>query len=824
MLGNHWLRALALLLALARAALAELPESEDSRKIDPSVIRQMARDGGAPVVVLLRDQCDLSAAQSIADEAARGWYVYNELRRQARRSQRALRRTLRQKHIRARSFWVANALTLRASSELIAELAGRADVGRIESDAPLAGIDDPITAEFSAASTNATVEWGISNIRAPQVWALGFKGQGIVVADQDTGFQWNHPAVLSQYRGWNGTMADHNYNWHDSIHSGGGTCGSNAGAPCDDNGHGTHTLGTTIGDDAVNNQIGVAPQARWIGCRNMDRGTGTPTTYMECFQFFLAPTDQNGLNPDAALRPHVMNNSWGCPPSEGCAANTLKAAVEAAEASGIFVEVSAGNSGSNCSTVNDPPALYASSFSVGAYDISNVLAAFSSRGPVLVDGSGRRKPDISAPGVNVRSAWPNNTYANLSGTSMAGPHVTGAVALLWEARPQLRRDIVATKTVLQSSADPTLGVNPPQTCGGVTSGTIPNNSFGYGRLDILAAVNSVPASTPTATATRTQTSTASATASPTQSETPNSTATVTATASVTATPTPTPSVRSALSGTIRYFGGAGQAVSGALVTLQGPTPQTTTSNTTGAYSFDSIGFGDWSTVPSKLGDIGGAITSIDAVYALQIAAGLRVPTTFERLAADASGDGNVSAIDASLILQYRVGLITALPLATRCGSDWLFLGTPVGGGQGAVPQISPNQCVMGAINYPSLATGATQQDFTAVVIGDVSGNWIPPQGSAARAAAAVAQWSRPIPTARGVTRELRLQQTANAIEAEFFLDREAIPALRIRRAPGTHALLAYAVDSQTGRVRVALASTTPLQAGTVVAVARLTPR
>ena len=140
--------------------------------------------------------------------------------------------------------------------------------------------------------------------------------------------RWTHNALKPQYRGWNGSTADHNYNWHDSIHSGGGACGPNTQAPCDDNGHGTHTTGTTSGDDGAGNQIGVAPGAKWIGCRNMDQGNGTPATYTECFQFFIAPTDLNGQNPDPTLRPHVMNNSWGCPPSEGCAPDTLRTIVE----------------------------------------------------------------------------------------------------------------------------------------------------------------------------------------------------------------------------------------------------------------------------------------------------------------------------------------------------------------------------------------------------------------------------------------------------------------------------------------------------------------
>ncbi|PYJ09639.1 MAG: hypothetical protein DMF06_09410, partial [Verrucomicrobia bacterium] len=151
-------------------------------------------------------------------------------------------------------------------------------------------------------------------------------------------------------------------------------------------------------------------------------------------------------------------------------------------------------------TVADPPAIYSASFSTGAIDINNALASFSSRGPSTFYTPNLLKPNVSAPGVSVRSTLRTNdtTYGSMSGTSMAGPHVAGVVALLWSARPQLVRDIAATKTILQNTANPNVTVS-AQTCGGTPSSQIPNNSFGYGRVDALAAVNAVGASTPTPT-------------------------------------------------------------------------------------------------------------------------------------------------------------------------------------------------------------------------------------------------------------------------------------------------------------------------------------
>ena len=249
-------------------------------------------------------------------------------------------------------------------------------------------------------------------------------------------------------------------------------------------------MGTAVGDDGAGNQVGVAPGARWIACRNMDEGVGRPSTYIECLQFFLAPTDLDGLNPDPARRPNVVGNSYACPPDEGCSVGSLQAAVDNLRAAGVFMAVAAGNEGElGCGSVLFPPAVYDSAVSVGATDASDQIASFSSRGPVQVDGSGRLKPDLAAPGVGIRSATATG-YGVLSGTSMAAPHVGGAVLLLWSALPQLRGNVDATEQLLQDTA---LARTTTNGCGGDTATETPNNTYGAGRIDVAAAYGATTA-------------------------------------------------------------------------------------------------------------------------------------------------------------------------------------------------------------------------------------------------------------------------------------------------------------------------------------------
>ena len=455
-------------------------------KIAPWVIEHTAGGRHAEFLVIMAKQADLTRMNAIRTKLERGREVYQSLYQTAQESQRDLLNLLKSRGIQHRSYYIVNMVWVKGDLETALTIAGRYDVNRIEGNPEIRNIVEPTEAEPVRPSSPSTIEGGITHTRAPEVWALGFTGQGVVVAGADTGYRWDHTAIKNKYRGF-GPVVSHDNNWHDSIHSGGGSCGPDSTQPCDDDGHGTHTMGTVLGDDGAGNQVGMAPGAKWIGCRNMNQGVGTPATYIECMEFFLAPYPV-GATPaqgNPALAPDVTTNSWTCPPDEGCSPNTLKAAVEAQRAAGILMVVAAGNSGPGCSTVIDPPALYNASYTVGAFDhTTGTIAGFSSRGPVTVDGSNRRKPDISAPGVSIRSSTFNSTtsYGLKSGTSMATPHVAGAVALLWSAQPALKNDVAFTEGILNNAA-----VDVPTTA--CSSSGSPNSTYGYGRLDIKTAVD-----------------------------------------------------------------------------------------------------------------------------------------------------------------------------------------------------------------------------------------------------------------------------------------------------------------------------------------------
>lgn len=433
---------------------------------------------GDHLYVIMANQADLTAAAGITDPIERRTFVYNTLVAHADETQADLRQALTQARIHYTPYYLENALEVDGGPATRRWLEARPDVDRVLMSPvlrplPGLGLVNPGTAKPPTAP-----EWNLVKVGAPQVWEkFDVRGAGIIIGQSDSGVDAIHPELRDQYRGnKDGATGGDSYNWFDpwfgSTH------------PIDYEGHGTHTLGTVLG-----RTVGVAPEATWIGCVNLARNLGNPPRYLDCLQFMLAPFPSGG-DPFRDGRPdlgaNVLNNSWGCPALEGCDPGTLLSAVRALRAAGVFVVASAGNDGPACNTINAPISLFDEVFTVGAMEESGWIADFSSRGPVTADGSGRTKPDVVAPGADILSSYPHNSYDYASGTSMAGPHVVGVVALLWSADPSLIGDIDRTEALLTSTALHRQLPADTDYCG--TKGEWPNNIEGYGLVNAYVAM------------------------------------------------------------------------------------------------------------------------------------------------------------------------------------------------------------------------------------------------------------------------------------------------------------------------------------------------
>ena len=432
--------------------------------IEPDLLAQL-NDGPANFFVRMSVQADVSAAYAM-DWAARGQYVVDALQEVARVTQAPVIEYATRHGLEYTSFLSGNEIYIRggnlAAAQGLAAIPGVADL-RLERIYTI----DPIVA--GDAAPEYTKDWGLTDINADDVWALGYEGSGIKVANIDTGVQYNHPA-LDQAFACPGAPNDAKC-WKDPAN----ICGS--GGACDNNGHGTHTMGTMVGDNdpSLTYWVGMAPDATWIACKGCESNSCSENSLNTCADWILAP----GGN--AANRPNVVNNSWG-----GGGGNTwYLTKVNNWRAAGIFPAFSAGNSGSSCSTLGSPGD-YQQSFASAAHASGRTIASYSSRGPSSAFGhEPYTKPNISAPGSNVCSSVPTNGWScSYSGTSMASPHSAGAVALIWQACPSYLGQIDATFELLQDNADTPLAGNcnaPPDGEG--------NYTYGYGYLNVLAAVN-----------------------------------------------------------------------------------------------------------------------------------------------------------------------------------------------------------------------------------------------------------------------------------------------------------------------------------------------
>nr|WP_051798959.1 S8 family serine peptidase [Catenuloplanes japonicus] len=420
---------------------------------------------GDRLFVIMADQPDLSGVDTTrtgqTGRDARVTDVYRALVAHAEASQRDLRAALDRLRLDYTPYYLVNAVEVDAGTGVRAWLESRDDVAEVRPSPLLRPLPEPVETSTGADAAPSGPTWAIRAMKADLVWEqANVRGAGIVVGTSDSGVDGEHPALRSTFRGGDDS-------WYDPW--------NHTATPTDHGGHGTHTIGSAVGA----NGIGVAPEATWVGCVNLDRNLGSPTRYLDCLQFMLAPFPPGGdafTDGRPPRAPHVLTNSWGCPDLEGCDLTTLQQATAAFTAAGIMFVAAAGNSGPSCDSIDDPPAPYADVLTVGAVNSGGDVSSFSSRGPAE---GGAAKPEVMAPGEDVLSAMPGGTYGANSGTSMATPHVAGEVALLWSAQPALIGDLARTRALITGNTTPV-----PSTgdCGAAS------NEVGTGLVDAQAAV------------------------------------------------------------------------------------------------------------------------------------------------------------------------------------------------------------------------------------------------------------------------------------------------------------------------------------------------
>jgi len=369
-----------------------------------------------------------------------------------------------------RAFWIANIIAVTAEREILISLATHRSVENAYDDLPI-NLIEPVEIEQENLIMSGA-ESGLRIIKAVEAWEIGLDGSGSLVCNFDTGVNGNHEALINKYRGNNGGEAA--ACWFDPY--------TNTQYPVDSHGHGTHTMGIMTGSEGADT-IGVAPNAQWIAAAVVDRGGGVQRTISDLLAAFQWAADPDGNPATIDDVPDVVNNSWGIPLGYYAACSeTFWEAIDNLEAAGVVCIFAAGNEGPHAISLRTPADRIMSdfnAFAVGAIDGTNSnlsIASFSSRGPSGCD-SITIKPEVAAPGIRIRSAARMGGYVNMSGTSMAAPHVAGAAALLRQFNPQATTDEI--KMALMYSAEDR--GEPGQ-----------DNSYGWGIINIRRALYYMP--------------------------------------------------------------------------------------------------------------------------------------------------------------------------------------------------------------------------------------------------------------------------------------------------------------------------------------------
>jgi hypothetical protein len=441
-------------------ASEEKVEEDLEPVIDPVLESEALLSESLDYLIYFREQADLSEA-FVLPWKERGWFVYDALVSQADQSQEKVRKYLDRRGASYQSFWIENVIAVEDSSART--MKGLLRFSEIESiqivpvvylTNPVAGLSEEMVQGFTGATPN------LLQINADDAWESGFTGQGLTLGSIDTGVRYTHEALINQYRGYSKQgFFSHDFHWWDAV--------NDSIAPYDDHGHGTHITGIMVGEEPSGNAIGVAPDAKWVACKAFDSyGGGLAWDLLECSQFLLAPWDLDGQGSNPNLRPHVVNNSWGT-----CSQITpgwFGRTIYAWQAAGMYPVFADGN-GNDCGYAVSPGLDHGES-TLPSYPVTFVgstqskeeqYASLAIGDPENIANVENAQDDLwtetllTAPGIDIRSSVSSadNAYAHWGGSSMSTPHVSGLVALMWQAGECLLGDTAQTENLIEKSAE-----------------------------------------------------------------------------------------------------------------------------------------------------------------------------------------------------------------------------------------------------------------------------------------------------------------------------------------------------------------------------------